>query len=124
MRNENCCIFNRPPGNYPGKIKSPHMHSDIDMINANFRRAASTVFLSLYEQFKNAVKDLDRQKDENVFRQLQSRYADELKRKLTEIAIGLLDRYKGPGDTNTLRRELTNQVSYYQTEFILKEQLG
>ncbi len=100
------------------------MHSDIDMINANFRRAASTIFLSLYEQFKNAVKSLDRQKDENVFRQLQSRYADELKRKLTEIAIGLIDQYKGQGDTNTLRRELTNQVSYYQTEFILKEQLG
>jgi hypothetical protein len=45
----------------------------------DFDNKAKKIFFSLYENFARSAKQLDRQKDDNVFQQQQSKYLNTLK---------------------------------------------
>lgn len=94
------------------------METDMEKIIARFRDSAGRIFVLIWEDFERRAKILDRQRDENVFQQLQSRYIDELRKQLTKIVEASLNEYSG--DRNMLRRDLTNQVSYNVSEFLQK----
>jgi hypothetical protein len=94
------------------------METDINIIKSQFRNSASGIFSRISEDFTRTAKKLDRQGDENVFRQLQGRYVNELEKQLTQIAEKLIGQYNG--DINLLKRELATEISYDVSEFRLK----
>ena len=96
------------------------METDIDIIKSQFRNAASGIFSRISEDFMRIAKKLDRQGDENVFRQLQGRYVNELENQLTHIAEKLISQYNGDKNINLIRRELATLISYDVSEFRLK----
>ncbi len=67
----------------------------------------------------NAQK-LNRQVDENVFQQLSSRYAEQLKAELKQAAEQLLEQHKETVNSDLLRLDFSNHISYSLTEFRLK----
>ena len=96
------------------------MERDIEIIVSHFRNEASSLFLAIVEDFERHAEKLNRQRDENVFQQMQSRFVQELKKQLSYIAEKVIGQYKGNTGINTLRRELTAQIEYYISELLLK----
>lgn len=96
------------------------MKSDINTLRAIFRNEASEIHLRVMKTFEFNTKKLDRQKDENVFQQLTARYADELKRELSQTAEQLIDRYGDETNRHLLRQDFTHQIAYYISEWHLK----
>jgi hypothetical protein len=82
-----------------------------------FDSKASTLFFSLYEKFKDAVKHLDRRKDENVFQLQQAKYLNELKSQLDHLAKGLLNKYNSMKSVSQLNKKFTDEINQYQNEF-------
>ncbi|MGN6493135.1 MAG: hypothetical protein ACTHLE_14140 [Agriterribacter sp.] len=96
------------------------MTSDINTIKARFRDEASVIHLRIMSTFELNTQKLDREKDENVFQQLSARYADELKRELSQMAGKLIDQC-GDGTTrNLLKQDFARQISYHVSEWLLK----
>lgn len=96
------------------------MKRDIENINAAFREEASVIYRRLMEAFENNTRKLDRQWDENVFRQVQSRYEEELKRELIHLAEKIIGQH-GEGIINdTLSRDFSAQIAYTATAFHLR----
>jgi hypothetical protein len=96
------------------------MERDIEIIVSHFRNEASSLFLAIVEDLERHAEKLNRQRDENVFQQMQSRFVQELKKQLAYIAEKVIGQYKGNADINILRRELTAQIEYYISELLLK----
>jgi hypothetical protein len=96
------------------------MHPDIDNIKADFRDTAGRIFQSTFSLFVKSVAKLDRRRDENVFQQLQGRYADELENRLSETARAVIERNGEKADSNVLRKELADEISYFVSEFLVK----
>ena len=96
------------------------MGDDIDIIKSSFRNSSSRISQLIFNDFRKNIRKLDRQKDENVFQQLLGRYIHELERKLADEAGKALAQYQVKVNINILRRELTSQVSYNMSEFLLK----
>jgi len=70
--------------------------------------------------FEHNARKLDRQRDENVFRQLQSRYEATLKRELAQLAEKFIEQHGERTNMDFLRREFSGQIGYTVTEFRLK----
>lgn len=96
------------------------MKPDIDTIKARFRDEASVIHLRIMKTFEFNTQKLDRQKDENVFQQLTARYADELKRELSQMAKKLIDQYGEGAIRNLLQQDFARQISYHVSEWLLK----
>lgn len=94
------------------------METNKGMALSNFRESAIRIFLFLWYDFEKQAKRLDRQADENVFQQLQSRYVVGLKAELFKSSEACLGGYCG--DRNALRRNLNDQVAQNVSAFILK----
>lgn len=96
------------------------MNPDINTVKARFRDEASEIHLRAMKTFEYNTKKLDRQKDENVFQQLTARYADELKRELSQMAEKLLAQYGGGTNKHLLYQDFAHQIAYYVSEWLLK----
>lgn len=82
-----------------------------------FNNKASNVFFSSFETFRNAVKNLDRQKDENVFQHQQARFQGALKNQLEFIAKDLLEKNQPLKNTNQLNKKFTDVIKDYLNQF-------
>lgn len=94
------------------------MEADSDIIKSRFRNEASSLFAYIFQHFQQSVRKLDRQRDENVFRQLAGTHAGQLKSQLDGIAKKLMSQYKGSIDR--LNRDLSKEIDYYLSEFNIK----
>lgn len=96
------------------------MEKDITLIISDFRNLSSKIYEMVYDDFRQKVKNLDRQRDENVFQQLQARYVNALKKQLEQEAEKVIQEHNRHHAVRTLQRELTGQIAYLLPEFILK----
>lgn len=96
------------------------MENDINVIITRFRTTSGRLFQMLYADFDANSKKLDRQKDENVFLQLQGRYLNELEKQLMETAKRILSVHKTPATVRTLHNELKKHISYTISQFAKK----
>lgn len=96
------------------------MEYSIEHIQVEFNNRASSIFFTLYTGFRNAVSLLDRQRDENVFQQLQAQYSSMLHQHLQAIARELLDKSKGIQDAGQLQESLPYLIQNYTKEFSQK----
>ena len=82
-----------------------------------FDNKAKKIFFSLYENFAESAKQLDRKKDDNVFQQQQSKYLNTLKTQLENLARDLLNKNSSLKDTNLLNKKLGDEINAYLNEF-------
>jgi hypothetical protein len=84
-----------------------------------FHDRARNVFFSVYKEFRHSIASVDRQGDENVFQQLQTRYANLLHLQLNKIALELLDQAE-PSNRSMLNVSLGQSIKEYVSEFMQK----
>ena len=98
------------------------MRRDIDELDVQFNFNAKEAFYLLYTRFNAAAKDLDRQRDENVFQQTRAQYRSVLKKELERLAMAIIENNQEVQEMNLLRRNLTNRINDYLQEFMAKSQ--
>lgn len=96
------------------------MKADVDTVRARFRDEASVIHIRVMKTFELNTKRLDRQKDENVFQQLTARYANELKKELSQMAEQLIDQHGDETNRHFLLQDFTRQIAYYISEWHLR----
>jgi hypothetical protein len=85
-----------------------------------FDNKAKKIFFSLYENFAQSAKQLDRRKDDNVFQQQQSKYMNTLKTQLENLAQEPLNKNSSLKNINLLNKKLRNEINAYLNEFMQK----
>ena len=85
-----------------------------------FDNKAKKIFFSLYENFAQSAKQLDRQKDDNVFQQQQSKYLNTLKTQLENLAQESLNKNSSLKNINLLNKKLRDEINAYLNEFMQK----
>ena len=83
----------------------------------DFDNKAKKIFFSLYENFAESAKQLDRKKDDNVFQQQQSKYLNTLKTQLENLARDLLNMNSSLKNINLLNKKLRDEINIYLNEF-------
>jgi len=86
----------------------------------DFDNKAKKIFFSLYENFAGSAKQLDRQKDNNVFQQQQSKYLNTLKTQLENLARDILYKNSCLKNINLLNKKLRDEINIYLNEFTQK----
>ncbi|HEY5966518.1 MAG TPA: hypothetical protein VIU35_01010 [Chitinophagaceae bacterium] len=86
----------------------------------DFDNKAKKIFFSLYENFAGSAKQLDRQKDDNVFQQQQSKYLKTLKTQLENLAKDILNKNGSLKNINLLNKKLSDEINTYLNEFSQK----
>jgi len=83
----------------------------------DFGNKAKKIFFSLYEKFVGSAKELDREKDDNVFQQQQSKYLNTLKTQLENLAQDLLNKNNSLKNITLLNKKLRDEINIYLNEF-------
>lgn len=96
------------------------MDNEVIVQITRFRASSARLFQMLYEDFDANARKLDRQKDENVFLQLQGRYLNELEKQLKGIAQKMMSTHSTAGNMKELQNELTKQISFTLSQFAKK----
>src|SRR6187401_397679 len=86
----------------------------------DFDNKAKKIFFSLYENFAQSAKQLDRRKDDNVFQQQQSKYLNTLKTQLENLAQESLNKNNSLKNINLFNKKLRDEINAYLNEFIQK----
>jgi len=86
----------------------------------DFDNKAKKIFFSLYENFAQSAKQLDRRKDDNVFQQQQSKYLNTLKTQLENLAQESLNKNSSLKNINLLNKKLRDEINAYLNEFMQK----
>ena len=93
------------------------MDRGFEQISVDFTTTAQKLFISSYEKFRLAVKDLDRQKDENVFQLQLGKYLNSLKSELGSLANELLTRNESIKNIGHCNKVLKDEINIYLQEF-------
>lgn len=95
----------------------------LEQLSNDFTVKAQRLFISTYENFRLSTKDLDRQKDENVFQLQLGKYLNTLKSQLENIARELLAGNKAIKNIDHFNKLLNDNITMYLREFRQKAQL-
>lgn len=87
------------------------METSVNEIVSKFRELSSRVYREIWLDFRERARHLDRQRDENVFQQLQARYGKELEKQLDREKIRCLEMNQRHREQGFLQRELSHQVT-------------
>jgi flagellar biosynthesis component FlhA len=90
---------------------------DISQILVDFNEKGKKIFFSLYDQFRQTAKRLDRTKDNNVFQQQEGKYLATLKHQLESLAVEMMNKNKTIENTSQLNKKLTDTVNQFLSEF-------
>lgn len=93
------------------------MQKDSDEILVEFNNDADKLLSFLFEKFQKNVQDINRNKDENVFQQLQSKYSYSFKNELENMAKIHIEKYKGD-KVHELNNRLSNNIDRLTNEFV------
>lgn len=102
------------------KLQYRNMIKNSEQIKVEFNDRARCVFFSLYQEFESHIIALNREKDENVFQKLQSRYVEKLKQELGWIAREIAEKYRALNDINQVHQSLIALSENFQHEFVQK----
>lgn len=95
----------------------------LEQLSNDFTVKAQRLFISTYENFRLSTKDLDRQKDENVFQLQLGKYLNTLKSQLENIARELLAGNKAIKNIGHVNKVLNDNITIYLREFRQKARL-
>ena len=93
------------------------MQKDSDEILVEFNNDAGKLLSFLFAKFQKNVQPLNRNKDENVFQQLQSKYLYSFKNELENMAKIQIEKYKGD-KAYELNNRLSDSIDRLINEFV------
>src|SRR4051812_45494098 len=93
------------------------MQKDPDEILVEFNDSAGRLLTYLFEKFQKNVQSLNRNKDDNVFQQLQAKYMYDFKNELENMAKIYIEKCGG-ANAHELNNRLTNSIDRFTNEFI------
>lgn len=96
------------------------MKNDQQRVHVLFHNRAGDVMHTLYQEFRHCTASVDRQGEENVFRQQQGRFTALLKRRLDGIAVELMDVLETGSDRNEWSYAASRFIQDYMNEFAQK----
>jgi len=93
------------------------MESGFENISVDFSLKAQKLFTLNYENFRVTTKNLDRQKDENVFQLQLEKFMRTLRLQLENVANDLLSKNKAIKDIDRCNQLLRDNINIYLKEF-------
>lgn len=93
------------------------MGNEFEQVAIDFNTKARRSFFLSYERFAASAKKLDREKEENVFQHLLSKYLHDLKMQLENLATELVYRNKSVVNSDHLNSIFQNKIGDYLNEF-------
>jgi len=96
------------------------MDRGLEQLSVDFTVQAQKLFMSTYEKFRQSTKNLDRQRDENVFQLQVEKFMATLKLQLEGIAHDLLMKSKTLKNIDHCNSLLRDMIMIYLKEFIQK----
>jgi hypothetical protein len=93
---------------------------DFTQIATDFRNISSRIYEFIFAEFRRSVKQLDRQLDENVFQQVQAKHIGKLKQMLEQETARTLESHGRHRAAQALQQEMTGQIAYLLSAFLLK----
>jgi hypothetical protein len=96
------------------------MEKDIRVLYTEYNEAASRIFFSLFNEFRNEAETIERDSYENVFQLLKSRYASVLKHRLEQSAGNIIDKCDSAESQGRLRIGFSEKITYFLKEFTRK----
>jgi len=96
------------------------MDNEFENVSADFNNRAQRLFFITYEKFSAFAKQLNRQRDENVFQQQLGKYLRTLRLQLESIAEEIIHKNKSLKETDRFNKILTEKIDFYVNEFMQK----
>ncbi|MDX2046450.1 MAG: hypothetical protein SFU87_06670 [Chitinophagaceae bacterium] len=93
------------------------MEKNPETIIAEFNNIAASIYTATFDQFCESFRQIDRKRDENVFRLQAAKYSDTLKYRLEEQAKEILESYHSPGISAKISPALSATIHYFLQEF-------
>lgn len=93
------------------------MDKELEKISVDFNNKAQKLLFQLFDKFRSSARRIDRQKDENVFQQMQGKYLYTMKQQLELIAKELIYKNTSLKNTEHLNKVLTDEINLYLNEF-------
>ena len=95
------------------------MEEDMERTIVEFNNHAAKIYSRLFEQFRNSIRNINRNEEENVFKMQLSKYSLELRKQLEQQIKNLLGS-SDPKIYKEVEAVLSAKINYYFQEFILK----
>lgn len=99
------------------------MNRDSEQLSVDFTAKAQKLFTYTYQKFSFSIKNLDRQKDENVFQLQLGKYLNTLRSQLESIAKESVMKNKNLKNQANWSNLLGDKIDIYLKEFRQKARL-
>ena len=96
------------------------MDRGFEQLSVDFTVQAQKLFMSTYENFRQSIKKLDRQRNENVFQLQVEKFTVTLKLQLESIAHEMLMKNKTISNIDHCNKLMRDKITMYLNEFIQK----
>jgi hypothetical protein len=93
------------------------MEKNVEMIILEFNNVAARIYSGTLSQFSDSIRNINRNRDENVFKLQLGKYMYMLKNHLEEKVKKTLEANRSFKDSERLKLSLSSQVNYYLEEF-------
>lgn len=91
------------------------MKEDVEDVVVEFTNCAAKMYSSVFNQFHNSIRNINRSKEENVFKMQLSKYSLELKKGLEQHVKLLADSH--PAAYKQIDSVLSEKIKYYLQAF-------
>ena len=99
------------------------MNREYEQLSVDFTTKAQALFASTFAKFRLTTKNLDRQRDENVFQLQVGKFVATLKQQLENIANESMSKYQSLKGFDHCNRMLVERINIYLNEFRQKSKL-
>jgi hypothetical protein len=91
------------------------MKEDVENAVVEFTNYAAKMYSSVFNQFNNSIRSINRAEEENVFKMQLSKYSFELKKHLEQHVKSLADSH--PTAYKQIESVLSEKITYYLQAF-------
>jgi hypothetical protein len=92
------------------------MNEHLQTTIVRFNDSGAKIYSTVFKQFSASVRNINRNRDENVFRMQAAKFAETLKYRLVELANKILDS-SDPAIHEQLQASLSTKLNYYLEQF-------
>lgn len=93
------------------------MEKDVRTIIVEFDNDAAKIYSNTFNEFADSIRNINRRRDENVFKLQSAKYADTLRNRLEKEVKRILDANNPREFLEQLNYELPKRIHYYLQEF-------
>jgi uncharacterized protein YbgA (DUF1722 family) len=96
------------------------MDQALEHVSIEFHDKARKIFFALFRDFNAAIDNVDRRRDEYMFRDHREKYVNRLQQQLREMATDLINKHHSIHNVGQLSQNLNHYIADYLHQFITK----